>query len=451
MKVEVVPTAGLGNRSYVVHHEGVALAIDPQRDLDRLLARVPAGADVTHVLETHLHNDYVTGGLELARRAGADLVMAAAEDVAYDNLAVRDGDVIETGDLRVTVLSSPGHTPHHLSYVVSCGQQRAVFTGGSLLYGTVGRTDLLGPELAEGLTRLQHRSVRRLLSQLETDVVVYPTHGFGSFCSAAGGGGDGSESTIGRERSENLACAIEGEDRFVRTLLGGLGAYPRYYAHMAPINRAGPPPVDLSAPADVSPEELADRHARGDWLIDVRPRRAFASSHARGTVNVELDDQLATYVGWLLPWGTPITVLATGEEEAARAQRMLSRIGLDRPLRALGGPAPYVEALGGGSYRVSDFPGLAAAEANGEELAVLDVRRAEEWREGHIAGALHVPLHDLAGRAGEVPAGQVWVHCASGYRAAIAASLLDAAGASPVLIDDHYGNAQGSGLEVTAS
>jgi hydroxyacylglutathione hydrolase len=449
MQVMTVPTAGLGNRSYIVSDDGVAVVVDPPRDVDRILSQVPDGSRVSHVLETHIHNDYVTGGLELARRVGAAYVVAADEEVSFDRVGLRDGDVLDVGGLRITAIGTPGHTPHHLSYAVTDGQRRAVFTGGSLLYGTVGRTDLLGRDRAEELSRLQHRSARRLVGALEPDTEVFPTHGFGSFCASAGGGEGREDSTIGREAESNIACTAEQEDTFVRTLLEGLDAYPRYYEHMAPINRAGPAVLDLSPPEDVPAGGLEDRQAAGEWLVDVRDRRAFADRHLAGTVNVELADTLATYVGWLLPWGTPVTLLAARVADADRAQRMLARIGIDRPAgRAIDAVGDGVEVR---RYPVSDFRGLAQARqraAAGAAPVVLDVRRDDEWRVGHVAGATHVPLHELLERIDDVPAGEVWVHCASGYRAAIAASLLAGAGRSPVLIDDEYDRAADSGLDV---
>ena len=238
--VVTIETPGLGDRSYLVHDGAAAVVIDPQRDIDRMLdAASAAGARITHVLETHIHNDYVTGGLALARATGAAYVVAAAEDVNFSRTGVGDGDAIEAGGLSLTALATPGHTPGHLSYVLreGGGGPAAVFTGGSMLFGAVGRTDLISPELAETLTRAQYNSVRRLAAELPDEVAVYPTHGFGSFCSATPT--SGVSSTIGRERRSNLALTSD-EDIFVRDLLAGLTAYPRYYAHMGPANRGGP-------------------------------------------------------------------------------------------------------------------------------------------------------------------------------------------------------------------
>jgi glyoxylase-like metal-dependent hydrolase (beta-lactamase superfamily II)/rhodanese-related sulfurtransferase len=448
VQVTAIETAALGDRSYVISQDGAAIVVDPQRDIDRMLAAVPNGAHVVCVLETHLHNDYVSGGLQLARRAGADYVIAADDEVAFPRTPVRDGEVLTAGPLRVTALHTPGHTPHHLSYLVADGEGNgAVFTGGSLLYGTVGRTDLIAEERTEELTRAQYRSARKLATDLPPATTVHPTHGFGSFCASAGGSTGTDESTIGRQRHENLACTTADEETFVGTLLGGLTAYPSYYAQMAPINRAGPTPLDLSPPPEAAVAQLGKRAAAGAWVVDVRQRRLFAESHVAGTVNVELGDSLPTYLGWVLPWGTPVVLAGDEAGDVGEAQLMLARIGIDHPEARVVGISQATEATA--TYPVTDFGGLARAKV-GCDLVVLDVRRHDEWRDGHIAGAVHVPLPELEDRLAELPAERLWVHCASGFRAAIAASLLDRAGRDVVLVDEDFARASDAGLELTA-
>ncbi|MEZ5374371.1 MAG: MBL fold metallo-hydrolase [Microthrixaceae bacterium] len=306
MIVETIETPSLGDRSYLVHDGEVGLVIDPQRDLDRVLSVADeAGVTITHIAETHLHNDYVSGGLALARRTGATYLHSADEELPFEHRGVADGDRIDVGALEVLVLATPGHTEHHLSYSVtdsSDDDAGALFTGGSLLYGTVGRTDLVDPELTDTLTRRQYRSVRRLIDELPGDTRFYPTHGFGSFCSSSAGGDD-SDGTLAGERSVNLALTIESEDNFVDRLVSGLSDHPAYYAHMGPLNRSGGNPVDLSPPASVDPTDLARRIHRGEWVVDLRSRRAYATDHVVGTIGIELADPFATYLGWLIPWG----------------------------------------------------------------------------------------------------------------------------------------------------
>ncbi len=453
MEIITIETSALGDRSYMLVDGDVAAVIDPQRDIDRILAPLTErDLRLTHVFETHLHNDYVTGGLELARRTGAAYVLAAADEVAYEHTGARGGDDFVVGDLIVRAAHTPGHTPHHLSYVVvHDGEPVAAFTGGSMLYGTVGRTDLISTETTEELTRAQFRSVRRLARELPGEVGVHPTHGFGSFCSSSASSGSDA-STIGQERRSNLALTLDDEDAFVAKLLSGLAAYPRYYAHMAPINRAGPAPVDLSPPERVDPAEIRRRIDAGEWVVDLRSRTAFAGDHLAGTVNLEVGDSFATYLGWTLRWGTPVILVGDTAEQVAEAQRQMVRIGIDRPAAgADGGIETWASGGDIRSYRTATFADLADARVD-EAVVVVDVRRNDEWAEGRVDGALHIPLHELEERLDELPDAQVWVHCASGYRASIAASLLDRAGRSVVAVDDEWAAAaKHDSLGVTSS
>jgi hydroxyacylglutathione hydrolase len=452
VEVVSIETPGLGDRSYLVHDGEVGLVIDPQRDIDRTLgAAEAAGVRIAGVAETHLHNDYVSGGLELSRQLGVPYLVAAAEEVSYQREPVAGGDEREIGSLHVQVFATPGHTPHHVSYLVSdlvsgAGRQ-ALFSGGSLLYGTVGRTDLVGTAQTEPLTRAQYRSAR-MLAGLPGETEVWPTHGFGSFCSSAKSSG-AATSSIAAERAGNLALTIDDEDTFVARLLDGLTAYPRYYAHMAPINRAGPPAIDLRPPQVLGPEDLAAFLASPGWVIDLAGRRAYAQGHLHGSVSMELRDSFATYLGWILPWGSSIALVGDTPEQVAQAQLALARIGIDHLRGMATGPRSVLAAgVPLASYRVSDFSGLAEAWGAGSSIVVLDVRRDDERVLGGIEGSLHVPLPDLLARLDDLPAGEVWVHCATGFRASIAASLLARAGRDVVLMDDEWPQAAVVGLSV---
>jgi glyoxylase-like metal-dependent hydrolase (beta-lactamase superfamily II)/rhodanese-related sulfurtransferase len=444
--VTVVATAELGDRSYVVDHDGWAVVIDPQRDIDRW-ERVVAerGLRVAMVCETHRHNDYVTGGAALAKALVAAYVVPAGEAFDRRDEAVTDGQRITVGDLSVRAVETPGHTLGHVAYVVSApGSPDAVFTGGSLLYGSVGRTDLVSSAHTDDLTRAQLRSVRRLSSELEPETLVYPTHGFGSFC-AASTAEVGELSTVAEERRRNPALGDVTEDDFVATLVAGLGDYPRYYGHVGGINRGGPAAADLRVPPPLGRRELGDRLARREWVVDLRDAAAFAASHLAGSVNFPLGPSLATYLGWIVPWQAPITLLAPDVTTAAEAVRALSRIGIDRPDVAIdadpAGRAGGVHLLAR-SHRVTDWTGYAAAE----RPTLLDVRDDAERATDRIAGSVHVPIHRLLDRLDTLPRGPLWVHCKTGYRAAIAASLLARAGHDVTLVRDDLDSARALGL-----
>ena len=444
MNVSIIETTGLGDRSYLITEGDTAVVVDPQRDIDRVLD-LARDVRITHVLETHIHNDYVTGGLELARVTGAEYVVPAGDDVAYERRAIHDGDVIDAGPIRLRAIHTPGHTHHHVSYVLHDGEGAAVgvFTGGSMLHGTTGRTDLLGEEHTHVLTHAQFHSVRRLANELPDSTEVYPTHGFGSFCSATPGSGD--TSTIAEQRTNNPALTQD-EHTYVDELIAGLSAYPAYYAHMGVINSQGPAPVDLSSPAAVDPQELRRRIDAGEWVVDLRNRTAFAAGHLDGTLAFELSTSFVTYLGWLYQWGAPLTLIGDDQDQVAAAQRELVRIGVDDVTgSAVGDVSRFANGTPLRSYRVADFGDLADAMTHAD-ITVLDVRQRREYEGGHIARAVNIPLHELADRTSDVPAGEVWVHCGSGYRASIAASIVDRRDRTIVLVDDMFEEAVKLGL-----
>jgi hydroxyacylglutathione hydrolase len=445
--VEIIETSGLGDRSYLATDGQTAVVVDPQRDIDRVLALLDKHqVSLAYVLETHIHNDYVTGGLELARRTDARYVVSADDEVSFDRKPIRDGDMLTAGGMRIRALHTPGHTFNHLSYVLedADGTAEAVFTGGSMLFGTSGRTDLLGEEHTDTLTRRQFSSLRRLAAQLPTQTRVYPTHGFGSFCSATPATGD--SSTIADEKKNNPALTLHEQD-YVDHLLSGLDVYPAYYERMAPINRHGPEPVDLSLPEEVDPAELGRRIEAGEWVVDLRERTAFAAGHLAGSLGFELSTSFVTYLGWLYRWGTPLTLVGDSMDQIAEAKRELVRIGIDS---LTGVAAGDIAALADGgevrSYPVSDFAGLAETRTE-RDVHVLDARRNDERARGGVGGSQHIPLHELFDRVDEVPGDEVWVYCGSGYRASIAASVLDRPGRQVVLINDAYDSARDAGLE----
>ncbi len=447
MRVDVIETPDLGDRSYVVSDGTCAVVIDPQRDIDRVEELVAElGLPVRLVLETHIHNDYVTGGHALARRTGASYVVAGRDDVAFERCAAHDGDVLSAGTMSVKVIETPGHTDTHLSYVVTdhSGDAPAVFSGGSLLYGSVGRTDLLGTDRTDELTRKQFHSARRLAELLPDEAALFPTHGFGSFCSSGGASG-GTDSTIGQEKQRNDALTESDEQAFVDKLVAGLTGYPAYYAHMGALNSQGPDVPDLTPTREMDPDELASRLHTGEWVVDLRDRGAYAAHHLAGTVNIAFGKQFSTYAGWVIPWGAPITLIAETPDDLREAQRQLVRIGIDH---LAGQAAGDLDGLASDtrtrSYEQVTFAEVAAFP----DAQVLDVRRQDEVATSRIAGSTHVPLDALIDRMNEVPHGTVYVHCASGFRASIAASILDRAGHPVVHVDDDFDKAEAAGLRL---
>ncbi|WP_262106963.1 rhodanese-like domain-containing protein [Arthrobacter sp. Marseille-P9274] len=449
MEVVTIETPQLGDRTYLVHDGEVGVVIDPQRDTDRVEKAVSdAGVRITHVAETHIHNDYVTGGLQLARDHDAVYLVNAADDVPYSRQPISDGETVQVGRLVLKAVATPGHTHHHLSYLINDGGRQAVFSGGSLLYGSVGRTDLVSEEDTVPLTHHQYASVRRLVQQASDDAGLYPTHGFGSFCSSGPASGADS-STIGEQLRDNHALTDEDEDHFVRELIHNLTAYPSYYAHMAPINMAGPTPPNLEVPGSLAADELQSRLEQGEWVVDLRNRVAFANNHLSGSVSFEYGDgtKFTAFLGWVLPWDEQLTLVGE-RRDVENAIRDLSRIGIDNPDAAIGaGPAELAPEAATSSY---DSVGWQEVLGKPEKDTILDVRRTDEFEQSHIEGAVNIPLHELLRRMDEVPAGRLWVHCGSGYRASVGASLLQRATHDVVHIDAKFEDAKKSGLKLSS-
>jgi hydroxyacylglutathione hydrolase len=437
MDLEIVLTPGLGNATFLIASGGEAAVVDPPRDAWRVVAAAEArGWRLTHVLETHVHNDYLSGALELASTNRAAIVAPARGAYAFAYRGVDEGDDVRIGGLRLVARATPGHTPEHLAWdVVPDGATtpEAVLTGGSLIVGSAGRTDLLGAGMTDELTAAQFRSLQALAA-LPDDVTVLPTHGAGSFC-AAGPTDVARTSTIGTERFHNPLLRATDPGSFRAAMLHGFGPYPTYYREMAPLNRAGPAVLGrLPVPPALDPDGLRAAVMAGARVVDGRSRRAFAGGHIPGSLGVELDDSFASYVGWLVPFGAPLVLVLPGDapEALAEATAQLIRIGYDRITGWLEGGVDRWVADGGAvdAFPVTTGRALRREIDAGEMPRLLDVRDPNEQRdEGRVPGAMEIPVGELPSHLAEMPRGtEVTVLCKSGARASIAASLLDAAG-----------------------
>jgi hydroxyacylglutathione hydrolase len=431
---------GLGHLSTLIADDatGVAAVVDPRRDVDAYLdlAR-ERDLRISHVVETHLHNDYVSGGRELAALTGATHVIGAGAQLAFEHRPARHGDTFDVGQLRFTVLDTPGHTPEHVAYAVA-DRSRAdepvlLFTGGSLLVGAVGRTDLLGAENALPFARAMFRSLNEVVLRHEDYVGVYPTHGAGSLCST--GISSTPSSTIGYERHHNPMIGSADVDAFARILLTGQPAFPRYFARMRPMNQSGPQPIGPRIPEAkaLDLDEVRAALADGALAIDLRSPAAHVAGHLPGSLSMPSGSSFGTWLGWVVDHDRPIVLVLDRPDDWDDAIRQALRIGHEQVVGHLrGGYQTWAESAApvetGGRMTVDQ---LASSLEHGGEAAplVIDVRQLSEYESGHVPGSLHLAAGSLPDRLDELPRDRpIATVCASGYRASVAASLLRSAG-----------------------
>ena len=460
MRVQQFQIPGLGHLSTVLVDDptGLAAVVDPRRDIDVYLDLARRDdLTITQVIETHLHNDYVSGGRDLAALTGATHVIGAGAQLRYDARGVRGGDVVEIGGLRLTVLDTPGHTPESVSYAVTdtsrADEPILMLTGGSLLVGAVGRTDLLGADDAPALSAAMYHSLHDVILPHEDSVAVYPTHGAGSLCST--GIGSTTWSTIGFERRHDPLLAPMEVDAFARALLAGQPAFPRYFSRMRPLNQGGPRLLGGVIP-DVPSVLLVvlDRVVAGGGLVvDAREPAAHATAHIPGSLSVPVGQSFGTWLGWIVDHDRPLILVVDDVADLNELQRQAFRIGHESVAGHLAGGFGTWPAAG----RPVESSGIATSDALAVSLAaggraerplIIDVRQPDEFAAGHIPGSIHIGGGSLPDRLAELPRDRpIVVTCASGYRASVGASILRSAGFEDVTwLADGFDGWAASGL-----
>lgn len=430
---------------------GEAVVIDPNRDSEQYLELAAReGLRIVAVTETHIHADFVSGACELAARTGARLYLSAEgpESLGYTYLSedgvspLHDGDQMMIGNIRLDVLHTPGHTPEHISFLVTdtagADKPMGICTGDFLFVGDVGRPDLL--EKAAGMKGTMEQAARSLFRSLQRlhafpdYLQIWPGHGAGSACGKALGAVP--QSTLGYERLFNWAFAIDDENRFVHDVLEGQPDPPTYFAQMKRVNRAGPSmSASLPTPQQLNADQLDTRLASGAVVVDVRPTELFAAAHVPGTINIPLRGPFLTWSGWLLPYERPLLLIGD-EAESMEAISQLRLIGLDAvegfweqesvaAWATCGHTLAHIEQI-----TVDQLQDLLPRRA----VTILDVRGADEYAAGHIPGSHNIPLGSLPRQIDTLPTTQpIVIHCQGGTRSAIGASLLAARGYRKVL------------------
>lgn len=435
MILETVEARGLAHLSYLVGDEraGACAVVDPRRDISVYLEIARRhNVRITHILETHIHADFVSGSRELAAQTGAPICVGAADEYGFEHQPLQDGDTLEVGSLRLTALHTPGHTPEHVCFLIQGGKGAqepwGLFSGDLLFAGEVGRPDLLGGGTEERLARDLYRTFHEKILPLPDGISVYPAHGEGSPC--GGSIGDRRTTTIGYERQFNYKLGLMSEDDFVRLVLSDLPPAPFYYPRMKRINAEGPPvvgciPNPALLAADAFQEAMAQENA---IVVDAREIEAFGGAHIEGAQNIALRDEFPIWAGWMLQPDQRILLAPQRTEDIEAIQRHLLRIGLDNLAGVLRrGMRGWIES----GQRFTQLAQMsvhalkARVDAGAKDLQILDVRRADEWRGGHIPGAQNIFVPFLPENLDKLdPDRPLVVYCGGGYRASVAASLL---------------------------
>jgi hydroxyacylglutathione hydrolase len=426
----------LAHASYMVASEGVAAIIDPQRDVDIYVdAAAAAGCRIEHIIETHLHADFVSGHRELAGRTGARIYLGAGFGAEFPHVAVTDGDEIQLGACRLRFLQTPGHTLESVCIVMTDlgqpGRPATVFTGDTLFIGDVGRPDLSPTHTVQELARLLYRSLHEKLLTLPDDTEVLPAHGAGSLCGRQMSAE--SSSTIGRQRRSNYALLARTSDEFIQMLTENLPARPEYFAREVDLNRRGAAPLSELPPlSPLTPVEVLKLQKEGAVVVDTRPTMEFAVAHVPGSVHIALTGQYASWAARILGLDTRLIIVGEDPGHVRESQIRLARVGVENVAGYLAdGVAGWIRS----GLDLEYIPQITAqdlVELQEQErgwIAVLDVREAGEVSGGAIEGSIRIPLGQLQSRLGELDRSRLLVvHCKSGYRSSIATSLLRRAG-----------------------
>ncbi len=448
---------GLGNSSYLIASQetGQAAVLDPERDVDRYLQSAEGlGLSIIYSLDTHLHNDFVSGAREISAQTGAKIGVSIEAQVDFEHLPLSEGFALDLGEIKIATLSTPGHTPEHISFAVyEPGRQApaAVFSGGALIVGGAARTDLLGQELSVPLARKLYHSIHHKLLDLPDDVALYPTHGAGSFCAAPTSGER--ISTIGHEKSRNPLAQPLDEESFVLRSLSGLPSYPTYFKYLRAINQHGAALLGgVPVLKSLNPGEVRHLHSQGVAILDTRPPKTFIAGHIPGSYGIPLGAPLITWAGWIIPFGSPLILVSSDAEEREAAVRQLIRIGYDDLRGTLMGGFEAWEAE---TRMVSRLPVMPVQELakrleQGKAPIILDVRSDAEWRAGHLPKAIHVELGRLPDDDLSLPQDDLMViHCGHSDRSIVGISVLEQRGyRNLALLEGGYSNWLAAGLGV---
>lgn len=434
----------LAHASYLIGSDNEAAVVDPQRDVDQYIKEADEqGLKIKYVIETHLHADFVSGHRELAERSGAEIVFGEKAGATFPHRAVKDGDEINIGRVRLRILETPGHTPESICILVTdretSEQPQRVLTGDTLFIGDVGRPDLAGGKgfTAQTMAAMMYDSLHQKLLKLDDAVEVYPAHGAGSMCGR--NLSTETSSTIGDQRKFNYALKPMSKDEFVSMMTTDLPEAPAYFSKDAEINRGGAATLEtLSRPQALSPQAVFDLAALGNVILDVRAAGDFGAGHVPGSINIGLSGQFAMWAGSLIPLTAPIVIVAESEEQVDEATTRLARVGMENVKGYLSGG---ILAWDGSDLAVLAVPQITVAELKElmmreSGLQIIDVRRPAEYAGGHVPDAITAPLSSLRESAttlGLSPAKPTAVICAGGYRSSAATSILQQLGFANLL------------------